>query len=1358
MRNAGEAAAFGTLLRDLRLAAGLTQAMLAERARLSVRGIQHLERGETRPYRHTVKQLADALQLSPEQRAEFERAAQPAPRRRRSTVLPGPALPPPPALGPSIVTALFVEIESRPSPSPGAAAAHFDRLLHEECVQAHDAVLRPDDGGTTRVLVFARAGEAVTTAIHLRTRLQSEAQALASTGRWRLALHTGEAQQTLGDYHGSVFDQGGRLLAYAQWGQIVLSEAALILAREALRAESLPAFGFRALSDQPTLDPQQPERVFELLPAEGPRPTPSSPAGERKRVTVLCVGIAPMEGMAGAWGAGSGTEIVANFAALVARTVQPYGGVVQRLAEAGRARCVVLFGAPISQEDHAFRALHAALRLQEAAEQYREALPGPWRLLFRVSFGLATGASVVRQSGEAWQLDAADAGSVYRLALWLQAQARSGSICVSEATHQMVGEAFAWRPLGRRVSDGYPEPVQVYELLGTGPAHSRFDVLARRGLTRFVGRERELAQLLTAWERVKRGEGQVVAVIGEAGIGKSRLIHEFKQHLTPEAVTLGETSCFPYGEPISYWPFLDILKAFFSITDRTPEAEGRRCIATHLADLGLAPAEIAPYLYSLLAYPIDDAVFADVPLPLLRRRTVDALKMILLAETRRQPVVLVLEDVHWIDKASGEVLTALVETIATVPLLLVLAYRPEHLHAWTTEPQQPRGPGAQRSGARSAALLRAITAKPHAVRIPLQPLAPERTQALVEDIVGASALPREVERLVANKAGGNPLFVEELTRSIRDSGYLVEQGGRYVLTKPLPTLDLPTTVQDVLLARIDSLAAPLKLVLQVASAIGPVFSYSVLAAAVEDASTLDEHLLKLEDLEFVYPIRLAPECEYSFKHVLTQEAVYGTLLHPQRAAYHERIGRALESLYTDRLEEYYELLAHHYVRSTNTDKAIEYLDRANGKAAKANAMVEAKHYFDQAMQLLDTLPNTTSTQERRIALLVDQPLVFWALLQYKDYYELLLRYRDSAIGLADYRLLAAYYTRLGWSQWTFGYLDEAVRTTAQAVALCESRGHVEDALFAYNTLERCHLFLGNYDQVLQWYEKTLRVFPRPANVRWYAMAASIAAWAYQCQGAWGRAVATAEGALRLGEEAADNGVVSFLNGILCATYTQQRDLVRAVQHGERALATATTPVDLLWAECWLAGARARAGIPQPSAQRLAEILPLVRASGSVPTEIVFTLQLAEAYCLASELANAQTILEKVLVLAESTGMPWYLGAAHRLLGEITLSSEPGARAGGAAGTHFERSIAVLSAIHAENELALAYTGYAQWHQQRGDREAARTYWTRALAIFERLGTLGEPAKVTQALADLPVSRPRESLGTAAPSPPGRGAG
>jgi class 3 adenylate cyclase/tetratricopeptide (TPR) repeat protein len=1055
--------------------------------------------------------------------------------------------------------------------------------------------------------------------------------------------------------------------------------------------------------------------------------------GERKQVTVLFADVVGFNTLAGPLDPEDVHTLMDGCFEILTQQVHRYEGTINQFTGDG---IMALFGAPLMHEDHAVRALHAALGIQMALQDYREEVQKRWGVPVQMRLGVNTGLVVVGRIGDDLRMDYTAQGDTTNLAARLQQMAPAGATWVGEATYRIAREAFEWQAMGPQAVKGKADAVPVYALQGPRLGRSRFEVVAQRGLTRFVGRDPELQQLLAAWEQTEQGAGRVVSIVGEAGIGKSRLLYEFKQWLAQADASSVEGSCFAYGDSISYLPFLKIVRGFCGLEGREAEADAKRQIAQRLMTLPLDSTTVTPYLHNLLAFAVDDAHFSRLTPELIRQRTVEALTTLVLAVARQQPLVVILEDVHWIDKASEEVLTAVVETMVTVPVLLVLVYRPEYLHAWADRTYHAQIALTRLPRASSAAMVRAILTKPYATRVPLERLTPAQSQAMVQDLLGVATLPPELERLIVAKTDGNPLFVEELTLSLLESGDLVQEPVGYRLTRPLAALDIPATVQGVLLARIDRLREDLKAVLQVASVIGRVFSHPLLAHVVQQDLELEQTLLQLEDLEFLYITTLAPQREYSFKHVLTQETVYQTLLRPKREEYHERIGKALEALYPDRLEEYYEPLAYHYIRSGNKDKAVEYLDLANQKAAKANSMEEAKRYFDEAMTLLDTLPETERNQQRRLALLVNQGWVMNALLKLSEYYDLLTHGEAMVVRSRNPGLLGAYYARMGWCEWSFGDFDQAIQTTTKAATLCEGAGNTEDASQAYVHRQWSHLCQGDLHQSLASKDAILRALKGRFHLRWYLFGVAGFATASTWLGRWEDAVAEGQTALSMGEEFSDHSVISFASWILAMAYTAKGDLVRALEYGELAVQKAPTPADKTWSQGFLAWAWCRAGEPRRGVKVLDQVVSLQRAMRFIWGE-AFALFLAEGYWLAGEHDKARQTLEEHLAIAERCGMKFHIGSAHRLLGEVALTTNPAQVEAPLAALHFEQSIAILQQIKAENELALAYAGYGRLYQQQGNTSQAREYLARALAIFERLGTLGEPDKVRQALAALP---------------------
>ena len=700
--------------------------------------------------------------------------------------------------------------------------------------------------------------------------------------------------------------------------------------------------------------------------------------GERKQVTVLFVDLSGFTSLSETLDPEDVHGLMTRAFELMLGAVHRYEGTVNQFLGDG---IMALFGAPLTHEDHARRAVHAALDIRKALERYQDELQ-PRGIFFRVRQGVNTGLVVVGSIGSDLRMDYTALGDTTNTAARLQQMAPLGAIWAGETTQRAARGAFEWKMVGPVAMKGKAESVSVYEVTAERAVKSRFEMIEQRGLTQFVGRDADLQQLATAWAEAKEGHGHVVSVIGEAGIGKSRLLHEFKQWLAHEGAPYVEGSCFAYGAAMSYLPVLPIVKHIFGVDGTDTEANAKHQIAHHLATLHVKPAPVEHYIHNLLTFAVEDERFSQLTPELLRQRTVEAIGTLLLAEARHHPWVLIVEDVHWIDSATEEVLTALIAALATVPLLLVLVYRPEAARTWTAQ----------------------------GTCVSLDQLSLDQSRTMVQSLLGTSALPPELAQLIARNTDGNPFFVEELTRSLLENGDLVPTSTGYVVQRPLTTLHLPTTVQGVLLARIDRLPDEQKAVLQLASVIGRVFSHDLLARIASPELDLDAVLLKLlAALDFVRTT--IPQRDYSFKHVLTQEAVYGTLLRQKREEFHERIGTALEALYPDRLEEYYEVLAYHYVRSGNKDKAVEYLDLAHRKAAKANAMLEAKLHFDDVLRVLDLLPDTERNQRRRLSLLVNQGWVMNALLNLAEYYDFLTRYEATAVKLGDSQLLGSLYAR-----------------------------------------------------------------------------------------------------------------------------------------------------------------------------------------------------------------------------------------------------------------------------------------------------------------------------------------------------------
>ncbi len=827
-------------------------------------------------------------------------------------------------------------------------------------------------------------------------------------------------------------------------------------------------------------------------------------------------------------------------------------------------------------------------------------------------------------------------------------------------------------------------------------------------MTPFVGRERELELLLDGVDRSKGGRGQAFSIVSEAGVGKSRLLYEFRKAVANEDVTFLEGRCLSYSRGVAYHPVIDILKANFDIGEGDGDSDIKEKVKRGLKILGVDETSTFPYLLELLA--VKDSGIDKIPMSPEERknRIIEALRRIVLKGSEIRPLIMAFEDLHWIDKSSEDHLRHLLESIPGARILLIFTYRPEFVHTWG--------------------------AKSYHSQVMLNRLSNRESLMMVSHLLGTEELDKDLEEFILEKTEGVPFFIEELIKSLKDLKIIERKNDRYHLAKDIKEVTIPATVQDVIMARVDSLPEGIKSLLQTASVVGREFSYDLIKRLTELAEQEQELLTQLsvlKDSELLFERGIYPQSSYLFKHTLTQEVAYNSLLLKRRKEIHEEIGKAIEALYPDRIEEQYELLAYHYVRSANMGKAVEYLDLANQKAAKLSAMEEAKAYFDEAMGLLDTLPETEENRQRRISLLVNQAGVFLQLLKLPEYYDLLIGFEPMASGLGNPELLGAFYARLGSCEYSFGHYDQAIQTLTKTAELCEAAGNAEDAGQAYSYLEWSHYYRGHYDRVLALKEDLLRTLEQCFNLRWYVRGLGAASRAYICLGRWDDAIKEAEKALSVAEEFSDNSHIAYATWTLMMAYTSKGDLARAIEYGEQAVQKAPTPADKAWAGRGLGWALCRGGETNRGIELQSAVLPIFQASRWMPGVITTTCTLGEGYWLAGEDEKAKQTLEKGLEIADRCGARYYAGFAQRLLGEIVLKTNPGQAA-----SHLDKSIAILQEIKAENELGLAFVGYGRYHKQKGQIAQAREYLTKALEIFERLGTLIEPDKVREELAEL----------------------
>ncbi len=621
--------------------------------------------------------------------------------------------------------------------------------------------------------------------------------------------------------------------------------------------------------------------------------------GERKQVTVL---FADMKGS---------MELLADRDPEEARklldpvlermmdAVHRYEGTVNQVLGDG---IMALFGAPLAAEDHAVRACYAALAMQREIRQYTEEVRRAHGFEVQIRVGLHSGEVVVRAIGSDLHMDYSAVGQTTHLAARMEQLASPGSIRLTADTLRLAEGFVQVNSLGPVPVKGVADPVEVFELVGIGPTRTRLQAAAVRGLTRFVGRDVELDQLRQTSEKAGSGHGQVVAVVGEPGVGKSRLFWEFSHSHRVQGWLLLESSSVSYGKATAYFPVIDLLKAYFHIETRDDGRRIREKVTGKLLTLDEALRPTLPAFLALLEVPVEDPAWQALDRAQHRQQTLEAAKRLLVRESQIQPLCVVFEDLHWIDAETQAILDALVESLPAARLLLLVNYRPEFRHSWGN--------------------------KTYYTQLRLDPLPPASAEELLQALMGDDPGLQPLKQLLIDRTEGNPFFLEESVRMLVEARVLSGERGAYRLTKTLDSIQVPATVQAVLAARTDRLPPEDKTLLQKAAVIGtdvPQTLLQAIAEMPEEAVRLS--LSRLQTAEFLYETSMFPEFEYTFKHALTHEVVYTSLLQDQRRILHARIVEAFETLYPDRVSERVNWLAHHAFRGEVWEKALTYLRR-----------------------------------------------------------------------------------------------------------------------------------------------------------------------------------------------------------------------------------------------------------------------------------------------------------------------------------------------------------------------------------------------------------------------------------------------
>jgi len=662
--------------------------------------------------------------------------------------------------------------------------------------------------------------------------------------------------------------------------------------------------------------------------------------GERRHVTIMFVDMKGFTPLTEKLGPEVTFSLMDKVFELLIHKVHEYEGTVNELRGDG---VLAFFGAPIALEDAPQRAIRSSLAIHRELTRFNDKLKAEKNIPpVLVRIGINSGPVVVGTVGNDLRVQFTAVGDTINMAARMEQMAEPGTTYVTEETFKLTEGFFRFEALGEKQIKGKEKPLKVYRVIAPSSRTTRFDVSAERGLSRFIGRERELELLLDSFERAKAGRGQAVSIMGEAGVGKSRLLYEFRKAVTNEDILFLEGKCLSYGRGVAYHPIIDVLKSNFGIDDGDADSDVTGKVKRGLTLLGVDEASTLPYLLELLSVK-DSGLDSILMSPEAKKdRIQGALQRIILKGSEHRPLVFAFEDLHWMDKSSEEAAKCLLESIPGARVLMIFTYRPEFVHTW---------------GGKSF----------HS-QVNINRLSNHESLAMMSDLLGSDAIALDLQELILQKTEGVPFFTEEFVRSLQDMEIIQRTNDTYHLAKDLDRVAIPSTIQDVIMARVDSLPDAPKEVLQAGSAIEREFTYELIKAVTElPEQELLSHLSVLKDVELIYERGIFPHATYIFRHALTREVVYDSILAKRKKRLHGAIGDAIKHLPSENVEASYTILAQHFVAAENYEKGAEYSRLARKQSMKTGSANEAIAYAMKNVECLEQLPQSAEVLERIVA-------------------------------------------------------------------------------------------------------------------------------------------------------------------------------------------------------------------------------------------------------------------------------------------------------------------------------------------------------------------------------------------------------
>ena len=1033
--------------------------------------------------------------------------------------------------------------------------------------------------------------------------------------------------------------------------------------------------------------------------------TRSALEGERKLVTVLFADVANSSALAQELDAEKLHLLMDRVLKLAADAVHRYEGTVNSYLGDG---IMALFGAPIALEDHAVRAVHAALTIQETIRGYNAEIQREHGVTVQLRIGLNTGSVVVGRIGDDLRMDYTANSNVVHLASRMQSLAEPGTIVITEDAYQAVaGEVRAER-LGPVEVRGQREPVVVYKVTGRAPWRNRLEMRVEQGLTTLVGRSRELGQLHERLTRAEAGQGQAIALVGEPGLGKSRLLYEFRQSLGQGRVSWLEGHCRARGLTLPYGPVIEVLRIVFRIEEGDNPLQAGEKLREGVLELDPVLTEALPFLEPLFGLSGDDAALRGLEPKDKRERTQKAIASVLAAVARQRPLVLVFENLHWRDQSTEDFIAFLTGSLPELPVLMLTTHRPGYQLRWSDLPVF--------------------------AQITLDRLADDEMERMATGLLG-HGVAEDLLRFIAERADGNPLFIEEVTRALVERNFVIHQPARLQLASAAE-VEFPSTIQGIIQARIDALGEAVKQNVQIAAIIGREFDLPLLTAASDAPAEVPSHLEILKRVELIHQTRLLPHLEYRFKHAVIRGVAYRSLLGPRRQALHGVIGRCMEQLGR---EGQAAILAHHYSQSDQQEKAVRYALLAGDQAARLYANADASSHYDQALDLAKSLPPSPELQRAQIDAALKRASVGTTREALEADERNLGEARVLADALGDEPRLASVLYWLGRLAYVRGMFDSATDYAEQSLAIAD---RLDDEALAgppVNLMGRRYYLTGEYARAGRLLARSVEQMRNLGNPTEEATAAGFAGVTFGALGEFERALAYADHGLHLSQQLKNPFVEAAAYNYRAVAHCHQGSAAAAIADCEEARRLAESVGDrfrIYLVQFYEGHAYTMAGDPAKARELLEASIALAKELGTTTLLAWGQGLLARTLLAQGDAGAAEPLCRQAIRLAERTHDRLANAFAHRVLARALAILEPGSTT--AAETAVLEAMRIQREMGCEPELGRSHLAYALLLDGWSRAEEATAQLGHAVQIFRRLGMPADLARAEAAFVPAPV--------------------